>query len=275
MPENLRDDSYEIITEWISAYQISENDNERDALKTKIVGKMIPVVKKIARRIARRAYDPVEDMEQAGFIGLLKAIDNYSNEKNDNFRAYATYLIISEMKHYLRDKLNTIRVPRYIQELTIRINNFTKDLTPEEINNLTSDEVASALQTSTNAVDMALQVDRRRTIVSLDEMCFANNDKLSFEEILPDGDYKIKDEYKDAKIIFENAINKLPNEERLLVDMYYNQDMTKKEIANALVISPMSVTRRMKQAFDVMSSMIIDESENRELKKGNLKKDSV
>ena len=90
---------------------------------------MLPVIKRIAKTIARRSYDPIDDMIQAGSIGLLKAIDSYSQDVNDNFKIYAGYLIIGEMKHYLRDKLNTIRVPRHIQELTYRINSFTRALT--------------------------------------------------------------------------------------------------------------------------------------------------
>ncbi len=74
---------------------------------------------------------------------------NILKKKNDNFRVYAGYFIIGEMKHFLRDKLNMIRVPGHIQELVIRINNFTKDLTQEEIFKLTSEDVASALDVPT------------------------------------------------------------------------------------------------------------------------------
>ena len=175
---------YEKISEWLNIYHSDASSQEREKVKTLIVTQMYPVIKYIARTIARRAYDPVDDLIQAGFIGLLKAIDRFDADKNDNFRVYAGYLIIGEMKHYLRDKLNTIRVPRHIQELSIRIHNFIETLTPEEVRALTSDEVAFALEVSPSSVDIALQVERRRSTLSLDEVFNISENSLGYEEIL-------------------------------------------------------------------------------------------
>ena len=86
MPNN---EVYGKISEWLDTYHSSADERTKVEIKTRIVSHMIPVVKHIARTIARRSYDPIEDMTQAGFIGLLKAIDRYSKEKNDNFRAYS------------------------------------------------------------------------------------------------------------------------------------------------------------------------------------------
>ena len=124
--DNKDKQTYELITRWLEAYKISTDKYERAKLKALIVSRMLPIIKKIARTIARRSYDPIDDLVQAGSIGLLKAIESYSAEVNDNFKIYAGYLIIGEMKHYLRDKLNTIRVPGHIQELSYRINKLAK-----------------------------------------------------------------------------------------------------------------------------------------------------
>lgn len=250
------DTTYKKIAEWLDIYHSTDSVRKKNQAKTFIVGQMIPVVKHIAKTIARRSYDPIEDMIQAGFIGLLKAIDNYSKEKNDNFRVYAGYLIIGEMKHFLRDKLNTIRVPRHIQELCIRISNFTKDLTPEELEILTTDEVATALDTSKEAIDFAMQIDRRRSTLSLDEVYRVNSSNLSYEEILAENNYKEKAENRDAKIWFEEIIYKVPEEERIVLDMYYKQDMTQKEIAEALQITHMAVSRKMKKAFSIIANLM-------------------
>lgn len=255
---------YEKITEWLEIYHsTTSTTQEKERVKTLIVTQMYPVIKHIARTIARRAYDPIEDLVQAGFIGLLKAIDKYNKNKNDNFRVYAGYLIIGEMKHYLRDKLNTIRVPRHIQELSIRIHNFTNTLTMEEVNKLTSEDVASALDVTTQAVDFAMQVERRRTTLSLEDVFKTDNNNLNYEEVLAEDGYLEKSAYEDARIIFEDVINKLPPEEKVLIDMYYKQDMSKKEIAEALVITQMSVTRKMKQAFEHIANLVVENKEKR------------
>ena len=82
---NPTNETYEKISEWLKLYQSETNLREKERVKTLIVTQMYPVIKNIARTIARRASDPIEDLTQAGFIGLLKAIDKFDASKNDNF----------------------------------------------------------------------------------------------------------------------------------------------------------------------------------------------
>ena len=111
-----------------------------------------------------------------------------------------------------------------------------------------------------------MDVDRRKSTLYLEDI-YTGVDKLGFEELLPDERFEENVAYEEAKIIFNDIINKLPPNERVIIDMYYKQDMNKREIAKALMVSPMSVTRRMKQAFDIISSMIVDDSMKKEILK--------
>lgn len=253
-------DMYKKIAVWLDNYHATDDYKKKAKLKTLIVATMIPVVKHLAKTIARRSTDPIEDLVQAGSVGLLKSIDRYSKDKNDNFRVFAGYFIIGEMKHYLRDKLNTIRVPRHIQELCVRISNFTSTLTYEELQNLTSDEVASALEIPASVIDFALMADRRSSTVSLEDVFSVHNDSLGYEEILLDEAYQEQVEFEDAKIIFDGVIEKLPPEHRVIIDMYYKQDMNQKEIAEALLITPRMVSWKMKKAFDIISTFVAENS---------------
>lgn len=259
--DNKDKQTYELITRWLEAYKISTDKYERAKLKALIVTRMLPIIKKIARTIARRSYDPIDDLVQAGSIGLLKAIESYSAEVNDNFKIYAGYLIIGEMKHYLRDKLNTIRVPGHIQELSYRINTFTNSLTYEQLNELTNDDVAEALKVTPKAVDYAMQADRRKSIVSLENI-FRDSDSLSYEEVLSaHDDYKEMRENEDDKIVLKDVIEKLPDEYRKLVEMYYYDDMNQKDIAEKLGMTQMRISRKMKKAFSMLYKMIADNSD--------------
>ena len=259
--DNKDKQTYELITRWLEAYKISTDKYERAKLKALIVSRMLPIIKKIARTIARRSYDPIDDLVQAGSIGLLKAIESYSAEVNDNFKIYAGYLIIGEMKHYLRDKLNTIRVPGHIQELSYRINTFTNSLTYEQLNELTNDDVAEALKVTPRAVDYAMQADRRKSVVSLENI-FSDADSLSYEEVLSaHDDYKEMRENEDDKIVLKDVIEKLPDEYRKLVEMYYYDDMNQKDIAEKLGMTQMRISRKMKKAFSMLYKMIADNSD--------------
>ena len=256
-----KDNTYELVNEWLDEYNSAVDKYKKARAKALIVTRMLPIIKRIARTIARRSTDPVDDLVQAGAIGLLKAIDTYSKELNDNFKIYAGYFIIGEMKHYLRDKLNTIRVPRHIQELTCRINNFTKSLTLEELNDLTNDDVAGALEISPKEVDSAIQADRRKSILSLDEIYMADTDNLGYEEILAKEDYKEVRELEDAKIILRDVIEKLPEEYKELVKLYYYKDLSQKEIAEMKHLTQMQISRRFKKAFSMLYKMIADDVE--------------
>ena len=261
MPRKLRIDknTYELISGWLKEYHSSTDRYQRTKAKALIVTNMIPVIKRIARTIARRSYDPVEDLVQAGAIGLLKAIDSYSKEVSDNFRIYAGYLIIGEMKHYLRDKLNTIRVPRHIQELVYRINSFTKSLTIEELNELTNDDVAGVLKISSSAVDFALQADRRKFTLSLEDLyCASETENLSYEEMLSNSNYEETRELEDAKIILRDVIKKLPEKYKEMVELYYYKDMSQREIAEYFNLTQMQTSRRLKKAFSILYNMIME-----------------
>jgi len=253
--------TYELVSMWLNEYHSATDKYKKAKAKALIVTKMLPIIKKIARTIARRSYDPIDDMVQAGSIGLLKAIESYSKDINDNFKIYAGYLIIGEMKHYLRDKLNTIRVPRHIQELSYRINSFINTLTVEELNELTNDEVAEALNVTTREVDFVLQANRRKSTISLDEIFAADNDNLGYEEVLSSESYQEYRDVEDFKINLRDAIVKLPEESQQLIRMYYNQDLSQKEIAEMLNMTQMQISRRMKKAFSLLYKMLADKSE--------------
>ncbi len=253
--------TYELVAEWLKEYHSVSDKYRKTRAKALIVTRMLPIIKKIAKTIARRSTDPLDDLVQAGAIGLLKAIDSYSKNINDNFKIYAGYLIIGEMKHYLRDKLCTIRVPRYIQELSFRINSFTRTLTLEQLNELTNDDVAEALRVSRSEVDYALQADRRRTAISLDEVYNSTRtSSLGYEEMLSKNNYKDIRELEDAKIILKDVIEKLPEDSKTLVKAFYYDDLSQKDIAKKFNLTQMQVSRKLKKAFTLLYRMIADKT---------------
>lgn len=260
MDKEVKSKMYEEISEWVTTYHSSSDENEKNDIKSKIVVKMAPIIKNIAYTIARRKADPIEDMVQAGFIGLLKALDRFDCKKNDNFRIYAGYLIIGEMKHYLRDRSETIRIPCYIQELCIRINNFTKNLNNEEIYRLTDEDVAKALKIPKKAVEFIKVVEERRKILSLDEIYKSGDEtrRFNYTDVIAYENEAERAETKEYKTIFNMIIDKLPDEEKIIIEMHYRQNMSKKEIASALNLTKMSVTRRFKSAFDNLTNIIIE-----------------
>ncbi len=252
----------ETLSEWVNSYKACSNESERLKLKTLIVTAMMPHVRKIAVTIARRDYDPVDDLVQAGSLGLIKAIENFNPNLGKNFRIYAGYLIIGEMRHYIRDKVSLIRVPREIQELAFRINAFIKDVSDEYIDSLTQQDIAEALNVPVKKVNYALEIDRRKTTVSLDQIYDKQNQNIYFEDVLATEDYKSTSEIYDQKIILNEVIEKLPDDLKELIYLYYHEDMSQKQIALKLGLSAMMVSRKLKKAFDMLYTFITERQGN-------------
>ncbi|MCD8377666.1 MAG: sigma-70 family RNA polymerase sigma factor [Candidatus Gastranaerophilales bacterium] len=251
------DDSiYLKIQDWLDLYKTTKNSVQKKRLMNLIVVAMMPVIKKIANSIARRAEDPVEDLVQAGSIGLVKAIERYNPELCPKFRIYAGYLIVGEMQHYMRDKVSLIKVPREILELAMRIKNFVKDLSEEEIDNMTSQKVAEALDVPVQKVNTAIDVDRRKKISSLDEIINVDGNKTSIGDLTPAYDFKEFSEHYDMHLEIDKIIKNLPSEYKEIVELFYYEDMKQSEIAQKLELNQMMVSRKLKKAFNYMYTII-------------------
>ena len=112
------------------------------------------------------------------------------------------------------------------------------------------------LQVSKQEVDYAIQVDRRRSTVSLDEIFAADNDNMGYEEILSGGNYEEYRDLEDTKMLLKDVIEKLPEESKKLIKMYYYDDLNQKEIAEKFNYTPMQISRKMKRAFSLLYKML-------------------
>ena len=193
--------SIEEVNTWLEEYKNTNDDKTKKKLKELVVLACMPLVKKVARSLARRSTDPVEDITQVGSLGLIKAVDLYNPEISKNFKSYATYLITGEIRHYLRDKITIIRAPREIKELSFRIYKLTTELT-EKLGRVPSDkDLAEALQMPEEKIDEVNNLDRRTTTISIDQIIGTDDNSVSLVE-------KIEDEsQKEAFNSYENRID--------------------------------------------------------------------
>lgn len=255
-----QDENFAQIHEWLLTYRNSSDRKVRKQLQNLIVVAAMPFVKKIACGLARRATDPVDDLIQVGAVGLIKAIDLYNPDVGTKFKTYATYLITGEIRHYLRDKASMIKAPREIQELAFRINTVIKQLTKEG-QEPSAEEVAKVLSLSVSKVNDVIEVDRRKSTISLDQTFnFDDDDTISLADKIPSGDYQEFLDSYEQKIMLSKAIGQLKPKMREVVELSYYEDLNQREISEKLNISQMQVSRRLKQALNDMYKIITKES---------------
>jgi len=249
---------YSKIQVWLDAYQNTTKRVQKKRLENLIVIAMLPVIKTIARSIGRRAEDPIDDLVQAGSIGLVKAIEKFDPTKNVKFKIYAGYLIVGEMQHYMRDKVAMIKVPREVLELAIRIKNFSKNLSDADLDKLTDEKVAKALDVSVQKIQTAVDIDRRRKVVSLDEVITESENNASIMDLTPACDYdEFLDRY-DMKLELDDVIKRLPPDLKQIIELFYYQDLKQKDIAETLDMNEMMVSRKLKKAYSKIYTLIKD-----------------
>lgn len=228
--------------------------------KEKLVNEFLPLVKKIARGLARRSTDPVEDLIQVGSIGLLEAINRYESGHNTEFKTYAVHFITGHIRHYLRDRQNLMRGPRVLQELSYRLSQVTSKLTQEFGREPTNQELADLLEVSPEQVDQVKMYDRRVTVLWLDQESGDTDDdeQRSLLDTLSDARTALatRDDLDDRLVLVE-AMRHLPEGQRKLLELRYFQDLTQAELSRRLGISQMEVCRRLKKAEKQLKATLL------------------
>ena len=229
--------------------------------KEKLVAEYLPLVQKIARGLARRSTDPVEDLVQVGSIGLLEAIKRYELGHNTVFKTYAIHFITGHIRHYLRDRQALIRGPRALQELSYRLRQATQALNHDLGREATSDELALALAVTPELIGEARVYERRVSVMWLDQE--SDNDEeeagRSLMSTLADPKAQYTDD-RDERLMLAEAIARIPENLAEMLRMRYFQDMTQAELARRLGISQMEVCRRLRKAEKQVRQIVTGEA---------------
>ncbi len=242
--------NYTEVYKWLDSYRAVTNERTKKQLQNLIVVACMPLVKKISRGLARRSTDPLDDLIQVGSVGLLKAVNLFDSAVSKNFKAYATYLITGEIRHYLRDKCAMIKAPREVQELAYRIYQISKELTEESGEKPTDIEIAERLQMDLGKVHEVIDVERRKQMVSLDQInSISEEEQYPLYDKIPDQKEIESQNVHEIRIMLKTAIGKLNPDLVKVIELHFFEDMNQRQIAEMLNISQMQVSRRLKKAL--------------------------
>jgi RNA polymerase sigma-B factor len=227
--------------------------------KERLVNEYLPLVHKIARGLARRSTDPVDDLIQVGSIGLLEAINRYETGHNTEFKTYAVHFITGHIRHYLRDRQTLVRGPRALQELSYRLRQVTQELSHRLGREASNQELAEALNVSPDLIDQARVYDRRVTVMWLDQESGDGEDdeQRSLLNTLADpATSNAHQNERDERLVLTEAMKHLPDHQRELLQMRYFDDLTQAELSRRLGISQMEVCRRLKKAEKQLRAIV-------------------
>ena len=197
----------------------------------------------LVQRFSGRGYE-VEDLFQIGTIGLIKAIDKFDLSYNVKFSTYAVPMIIGEIRRFLRDD-GPLKISRSLKENAYRISKKRESLTEELGREPTLQEIASEIELSLDEIILSLNAMQKPT--SIYETLYQDDGDPIYilDQLSADPETEIWFE----KIIFKEALGKLPAKERDILIMRFIQDMTQTEIAKIINLSQVQVSRLERQAL--------------------------
>ncbi len=209
---------------------------------------------KLVLSIVKRFYAKkvnVDDIFQAGCLGLIKAIDNFDVSLNVRFSTYAVPMIIGEIKRFLRD-VNSLRIPRSIRDTAYQALKVREEIETNS-EEATVDKIAERMGIAVSEVTYAL--DSIADTVSLYEPVY-NNDGDTLLLMDQIADEKNSEEESLNKIGLNRAISCLPERERQIVLLRYYVGKTQTEISQEVGISQAQVSRLEKNALKTMKSFL-------------------
>lgn len=212
-----------------------------------------PLALFLSRRFTGRG-ESLEDLQQVATLALLKAIDRLDPTRDETFSSFASVTVVGELKRHFRDQAWTVRVPRKVQELSLRINRVVGTLTQELAHPPTVREIAERVGASEDDVLEALGVSRAYTADSLDAPN-GEDDNFAPIDTLAAGDERLESLESWHSVV--PLIRALPERERTILYLRFFEERTQNEIAQELGISQMHVSRLLAQSLSVLRERAI------------------
>ncbi|MBY4798099.1 SigB/SigF/SigG family RNA polymerase sigma factor [Collinsella sp. AGMB00827] len=229
---------------------------EHDDLEAReqLVLSHLNLVRFLANKFKNRG-EPLDDLMQVGYLGLLKAIDRFDISRGLEFTTFATPTILGEIKRHFRDKGWSVRVPRRLQELSAKVNQTTDILTAELQRSPTVEEIADYLDSSVDEVLEAMESSSAYSSVPLEGAGFSDFDDAP--SVIDR--YATEDEalnLTDDRLVIEEALADFSPREREVIELRFVKGMTQIEIAKLLGISQVQVSRLLRRTLKKVQEKI-------------------
>jgi RNA polymerase sigma-B factor len=229
---------------------------ERDLdAREELVLRFMPLARQLAARY-RGAGEAQEDLVQVACLGLLKAVDRYEPGRGSPFTKYAVPTMLGELKRHFRDKGWTVHVPRSTQELVLKVSDAMGTLPAKLGRSPTPRDVATAIGAPVEEVLEAMEAATAYDATSLDAPRASGEDD--------DGSWTLGEAIAEEEAGYElveigetlrGTLRALPDRERLILKLRFEQDLTQAEIAERVGVSQMHVSRLLRRALDRLAAV--------------------
>lgn len=232
---------------------VKEDFSPVNSTRERLVLEYAPLIKYIAQKIAARlpANIELDDLISSGVIGLMDAIEKYDSKRDNKFKTYAEFRIRGAILDELRAQ---DWVPRSVREKAKLLERVYAKIEQALGRQATDEEVCSELKISHDEFHDLLNQVRSVSLLSYDDISnFSKADKRSLHGI-GEGGAKAPTPFNEVNVAYikrmiAEAINDLPEKQRLVLSLYYYEDLNLKEIGRVLDVTESRVSQLHTQAI--------------------------
>jgi RNA polymerase sigma-B factor len=208
-----------------------------------LVERFLPLARALARRY-QRAGEPFDDLFQVACLGLVKAIDRFDPGRDVAFSSYAVPTMVGEIKRYLRDRTWSVRVPRGLQELALRVDKNVVELFSDLHRQPTVAQIAHAATATEEQVLEALQASVAHRATSL-QTPRAGEDEAGDTLASTERGFGLAED----RATLAKLLRAVTPREREVLRLRFEEDLTQREIGQRIGVSQMQASRIMRHSI--------------------------
>ncbi|WP_312091602.1 SigB/SigF/SigG family RNA polymerase sigma factor [Aminipila sp.] len=211
-------------------------------IRNQIVEAYLYIVEILIRKYLNKGVD-YDDLYQVGALALVSAVDRFDPERGFEFSSFATPTILGEIKKHFRDKEWSVKVPRRTKEISLKIPAAKDGLTEKLGRTPTVDELAKHLNLSNEEIIEAMESGKAFATYSLNQTA-DSDDIITYDKYasIEEKGYSSIEDFELIKTVFKT----LNDKEKKIFKLRYLQNKTQAEIADALDVSQMTISRAEK-----------------------------
>src|SRR5216683_823198 len=226
----------------------------RDTACEVLVNRYRPLVRSCVRRF-QNSPEPYEDLLQVGYVGLIKAINNYDPAAGTGLAGYALPCVSGEIKRYFRDKRWQVHVKRSLQELRLAARSASSELTQALGHAPSEAELADRLNVTEDELREVKRAEMAFQSSSLDAPLTDGDGRASLADLIGSDDPQLE-QILDMEAVWKHWSG-LPGREQQLLLLRFYGNMTQAEIGEQLGISQMHVSRLLAEALGYLRERLL------------------
>jgi RNA polymerase sigma-B factor len=233
---------------------LPRDSDEHDAACERLITRYRSLVRSCAQRY-RQSPESQEELMQVGYVGLLKAINNFDPAFGGSLIAYAQPCVSGEIKRHFRDKRWQVHVKRSVQELRAELRRARAEMTQSLARSPRAEELAAHLGVSDDDLRDAERADMAFQTSSLDAPLAGGQDAGSLADLVGAEDPQLEHAL-DIEAVWAHW-DDLPSRQQRLLMMRFYGNMSQSEIGEQLGISQMHVSRLLAAALSYLRGCIV------------------